>query len=287
VVFGVPRMGGRMAGEAEGVSAGGGREAVSLSQAAALFLSTLAPEVRQQSQSEVYRFSRWYGADRPVRELRGHDVALYAESLGTATADVVRRAETLRSFLAFAKKEGLTTTNLATHLRLRKSPQTAEGAAAKVPAPSQLTAEGHASLSAELEALKAQRSGIAEELRLAMLDKDFRENAPLDAARERQAHVEGRIRQLEALLKHAQVIGGHTAPGAKSHVGSTVILRDLASGSAVRYVLVSPSEVSPAEGKISIASPVGKALLDRTAGDEVEISVPAGRLRFRIEEIRA
>jgi transcription elongation factor GreA len=55
----------------------------------------------------------------------------------------------------------------------------------------------------------------------------------------------------------------------------------------VRYVLVSPSEVSPAEGKISIASPVGKALLDRTAGDEVEISVPAGRLRFRIEEIRA
>ena len=275
-----------MAYGAEGVSAGGSREVVSLSQAAGLFLSALAPEVRQESQSEVYRFVRWYGADRPVGELRGHDVALYAESLGAATADVVRRAEALRSFLAFAKKEGLTTTNLATHLRLRKSPVNIEGGAATAATPSQLTAEGHTSLSAELESLKAQRPRIAEELRRAMMDKDFRENAPLDAMREHQAYVEGRIRQLEAILKHAEVVGGETAPGAKTHLGSTVILRDLASGSAVNYTLVSPSEVSPAEGKISIASPVGKALLNRTVGEEVEVSVPAGRLHFRIEKIR-
>jgi len=275
-----------MAYGSEDASAGSGGEVVSLSQAAVLFLSALAPEVRQESQSEVYRFARWYGADRLVRELRGHDVALYAESLGAATADVVRRAETLRSFLAFAKKEGLTATNLATHLRLRKSPLNVEGGAATVATPSQLTAEGQASLSAELESLKAQRPGIAEELRRAMMDKDFRENAPLDAVRERQAHVEGRIRQLETILKHAEVVGGETAPGAKTHLGSTVILRDLASGSAVRYTLVSPSEVNPAEGKISIASPVGKALLKRTVGEEVEISVPAGRLHFRVEKIQ-
>jgi transcription elongation factor GreA len=275
-----------MAYGAEGASAGSGREVVSLSQAAALFLAALAPKVRQESQAEVYRFVRWYGADRLVGELRGHDVALYAESLGPATADVVRRAEALRSFLAFAKKEGLTTTNLATHLRLRKSPQGAKGGAVTAATPSFLTAEGHASLSVELESLKAQRPDIAEELRRAMMDKDFRENAPLDAARERQAHVEGRIRQLETILKHAEVLGGEAAPGAKTHLGSTVILRDLASGSAMRYMLVSPSEVNPAEGKISIASPVGKALLDRTVGEEVEISVPAGSLHLRIEEIR-
>jgi transcription elongation factor GreA len=275
-----------MAYGSEGAGAGSAREVVSLSEAAALFLSALAPEVRQESQSEVYRFARWYGADRPIGELRGHDVALYAESLGAATADVVRRAEAVRSFLAFAKKEGLTTTTLATHLRLRKSPLNIEGGATTAAIPSQLTAEGHASLSAELEALKAQRPGIAEELQRAMMDKDFRENAPLDAARERQAHVEGRIHQLEAILKHAQVVGAQTAPGAKTHLGSTVILRDLASGSAVRYVLVSPSEVSPTEGKISVASPVGKAILNRTVGEEVEVSVPAGRLHFRIEEIQ-
>ena len=275
-----------MAYGAEGAGAGSGGEVVSLSQAAALFLSTLPLEVHQESQREVYRFARWYGADRPIGELRGHDVALYAESLGVATADVARRAEVLRSFFAFAKKEGLTTTNLATHLRLRKSPLNIEGGPATAAAPSQLTAEGHASLSAELESLKAQRPRIAEELRRAMMDKDFRENAPLDAARERQAHVEGRIRQLETILKHAEVVGAEAAPGAKTHLGSAVILRDLASGSAVHYMLVSPSEVSPAEGKISIASPVGKALLNRTVGEEVEISVPAGHLHFRIEEIR-
>ncbi len=275
-----------MAYGAGGASAGSGREVVSLSEAAALFLSALAPEVRQEIQSEVYRFVRWCGADRPLGELRGHDVALYAESLGAATADVVRRAEALRSFLAFAKKEGLTTTNLATHLRLRKSPPNIEGGLVTVATPSQLTAEGHASLSAELESLKAERPGIAEELRRAMIDKDFRENAPLDAMRERQAHVEGRIRQLEAILKHAEVVGGEVAPGAKTHLGSTVILRDLALGSAVRYTLVSPNEVSPSEGKISIASPVGKAILNRSVGEEVEVSVPAGRLRFRIEEIQ-
>jgi transcription elongation factor GreA len=271
---------------AEGASADSSREVVSLSQAAALFLSALAPEVHQESQSEVYRFVRWYGADRPVGELHGHDVALYAESLGVATADVVRRAEALRSFLAFAKKEGLTATNLAVHLRLRKTPPNVEGGAATAATPSQLTAEGHASLSAELESLKAQRPGIAEGLQRAMIDKDFRENAPLDAMRERQAHVEGRIRQLESILKHAEVVGGQGAPGAKAHLGSTVILRDLASGSAVRYTLVSPNEVSPAEGKISIASPVGKALLNGTVGEEVEVSVPAGHLHFRIEEIQ-
>ena len=274
-----------MASTTEGAGTGSDRGVVTLSEAAARFLSALPSEGREESRGEIYRFVRWYGADRPITELRGHDVALYAESLGPATADVLRRAETLRSFLASAKKEGLTTTNLATHLRLRKSPTSTEGGAVTA-TPSQLTAEGHASLAAELESLKAQRPAIAEELRRAMVDKDFRENAPLDATRERQAHVEGRIRQLETILKHAQVIGRQAVAGAKTHLGSTVILRDLASGSDVRYTLVSPSEVNPAEGKISIASPVGKALLNRTLGDEVEVSVPAGRLRFRIEEIR-
>ncbi|MDP2948792.1 MAG: hypothetical protein Q8P22_04570, partial [Chloroflexota bacterium] len=69
-------------------SAGGGASgeggALSLSEAAALFLTTIASEEHRQSQAEVYRFARWYGADRPVGELRGHDVALYAESLGPA-----------------------------------------------------------------------------------------------------------------------------------------------------------------------------------------------------------
>lgn len=261
-------------------------EPLKLSQAAAMYIATLSGEGRKDSQAEVYRFVRWFGADRPISDLRGHDIALYAESLGTGTPDVVRRAEVVRSFLSFARKEGLTATNLASHLRLRKSPRAGSAVVAPPPKRTQLTEDGYTSLHAELEALKEQRPALAEELRLARLDKDVRENAPLDAALDRQAHIEGRIRELEALLKHADVIGGGTDSGSKAHLGSTLLVRDLASGGSVRYTLVSPSEVSPTQGKISVASPVGKALIERVVGDEVEVLVPAGILRFRIEEIR-
>jgi transcription elongation factor GreA len=251
-----------------------------------MFVASLSDEARQDSQAEVYRFARWLGADRAIGDLRGHDVALYADVLGPATPDVLRRAETVRSFLSFARKEGLTATNLAPHLRLRKSPQTASAVVARPPKRTQLTQEGHASLQGELKTLKEQRPVVAEELRLARLDKDVRENAPLNAALDRQGHLEARIRELDTLLKHAEVLGGGTDSGTKAHLGSTLLVRDLASGASVRYTLVSPSEVSPGQGKISVASPVGKALIERVVGDEVEVLVPAGILRFRIEEIR-
>ena len=260
-------------------------EPLKLSQAAAVFVASLSGEGRADSQAEVYRFVRWFGADRTISELRGHDIALYAESLGPATPDVARRAEVVRSFLSFARKEGFTATNLAPHLRLRKSPQATGRTVAPPPKRTQLTEDGYTSLQAELEALKDQRPAMAEELRLARLDKDVRENAPLDAALDHQAHIEGRIRELEALLKHADVVGGGSDSTSKAHLGSTLLVRDLASGGSVRYTLVSPSEVSPTQGKISVASPVGKALIERVVGDEVEVLVPAGILRFRVEEI--
>jgi transcription elongation factor GreA len=273
----------RGASEADGGSTG---EPLKLSQAAAMFVASLSDEARQDSQAEVYRFARWLGADRAIGDLRGHDVALYAEVLGPATPDVLRRAETVRSFLSFARKERLTATNLAPHLRLRKSPQRARTVVARPPKRTQLTEEGHASLQGELKTLKEQRPVVSEELRLARLDKDVRENAPLNAALDRQGHLEARIRELDTLLKHAEVLGGGADPGTKAHLGSTLLVRDLASGASVRYTLVSPSEVSPGQGKISVASPVGKALIERVVGDEVEVLVPAGILRFRIEEIR-
>ena len=271
------------AAETDGRSTG---EPLKLSQAAAMFVASLPAEARHDSQAEVYRFARWFGTDRAIGDLRAYDVELYAKSLGAGTPDVVRRAEAVRSFLTYAKKERLTSTNLATALRLSKAPQTGSAAtAAPPPKKTQLTSEGHASLNAELETLKDQRPVVAEELRTARLDKDVRENAPLDAALDRQGHIEARIRELETLLKHAEVVGGGADSGSKAHLGSTLQVRDLASGAALRYTLVSPSEVSPAQGKISVASPVGKALIERLVGDEVEVLVPAGILRLRIEEI--
>jgi len=257
---------------------------MTLIEAARQYFDALAGDDRIASQAEVERFVRWCGAGRTFEQIRGQEVANYAETLTGTVMDANQRADAVRKFLAFAKKEGFSPTNLGTHLRVRKA------AAPKVvrsrPAEIQMTATAKASLEAELTSLKAQRPKIVGDIQRAMADKDFRENAPLDAAREQQAYVEGRIRSLEGKLDHA-VIVQETAP-AHSHVievGSTVVLRNIGSDAETTYTLVRPGEVNAAEGRISFESPVGRALLSHQAGDEVEVTVPSGTIRFRVERI--
>jgi transcription elongation factor GreA len=174
---------------------------------------------------------------------------------------------------------------MATHRRVRKGATVDLGTAAPEGA-AELSSEGYAALEAELKALVAQRPVIAEELRRAMMDKDFRENAPLDAAKEKQAHLEGRIREIEAILKNAVVRESRSGQIASQvRLGSTVLLSNVSSGATVRYTIVGPSEASAQDGKISDVSPVGRALLERREGDEVEVEAPAGVVRFRIERV--
>lgn len=261
---------------------------MNLLEAATRYIGSLDGKARASAQAEVNRFVRWYGPARLTGELRGHDISTYGEELGVATEEAKRRAESVRGFLVFLKKEGLTSTNLAVHLRLRKNasqPVTSSRPRRVV----ELTAEGHQSLKDELEGLKAKRPQVREEIRRAMLDKDFRENAPLDAAKEKQAHLEARIREIEETLKHAVIVD--TAPaegrgaGSRVRIGSTVHVTNLGSGATLRYTVVGANEGNAAQGKISNASPIGKALLDCGPGDEVKVSVPAGELRLRIDRV--
>lgn len=259
---------------------------VTLMEAARRYLAALADEERMASQVEVERFVRWCGADRGCDQLRGHEVANYAETLTGSLTDASGRAEAVRKFLAFAKKAGYAPTNLGSHLRLRKTSATRRAGRGPALKEVQLSEEEKAALTAELESLKAQRPKIVDEIRRAMADKDFRENAPLDAAREQQAHIEGRIRKLETTLDQAVVVEeGPTPSGHVVEVGSTVLLRDLKSGGETTYTLVRLGEVDAARGRISFESPVGRALLLRRAGEEVEVAVPSGTLRFRIERV--
>jgi transcription elongation factor GreA len=229
---------------------------------------------------------QWFGADRAMSELRPLDVESFAEAAQGGASASGRWLEPVHTFLTYASKEGLTTGNLSTNLRLRRtaggdrSSATALGVN-QIP----MTPEGHAGLERELQELKDQRPRIAESLRLAMADKDFRENSPLDAAREQQALVEARIRELEQTLKLAVVVQSGVGPSDITHVGCRVVVKDMDSGKDSHFTLVSPSEVNPREGKISVASPVGRALLDRSRGDEVEVAVPRGHMHFRIESI--
>lgn len=237
------------------------------------------------SQAEVERFVRWCGADRLFRELRGHEVANYAETLTGGVADAFERGEAVRRFLAYAKKAGYASTNLGTHLRLRK-PSAARAKKALRHEQIEVSAKEIEAMGVELEQLKAQRPEIVADLKRAMEDKDFRENAPLDAARDRQGYVEGRIRTLEATLDRAVVVDTPSrTPDGAIDVGATVSLRNLQSGVETTYTLVRPSEVDAGKGRISFESPVGRSVIGHTVGDEVDVNTPSGALRFRIERV--
>ena len=139
---------------------------------------------------------------------------------------------------------------------------------------------------AQMVLLKEERTSVVEDIRHAMADKDFRENAPLDAAKERQGFVELRIRELEAALLNAQILGkGRAVPQQRSVLGAKVTLRDVDSGKKLVYVLVDVREADVSSGKISTSSPVGQALLDRAVGDEVKINIPKGTLHYLVERI--
>ncbi|NWF77360.1 MAG: transcription elongation factor GreA [Chloroflexi bacterium] len=249
-----------------------------LAEVADAFLSNLPPEERGKTQAEVSKFVRWLGLSRRVKDISPVDVASYGELI---TPSAVKP---LRAFLTYIRKKRLSSISLAPHLRAKKtSPKTvAVWQSGQVQAT--LTAQGYAKLEEELADLKSQRSQITEEIKSAAADKDFRENAPLAAARERKARLEGRIKEIESILDQAKIMG-EDQDTTRAKFGDTVVLRDLSSGKEFSYTLVNPREANPAKGKLSVASPLGKAILGKEKGQAIEVVAPAGIFCCRIEDI--
>ena len=258
----------------------------SLGEAATRFLATLPPKEGETAQQAIYGFVRWYGRERPFVSLTPREVADYASQLSSLHTSYLSNIETVRAFLSYARKQGWNKASLAAQLKPKKTksalPTSAKG---KLPPPTSLTQEGYDKLKAEIAELKVRRQKVIEDMRRAAADKDFRENAPLDAAKEERGHIEGRIMELEATLKSSKIIDAKQAPALKVSVGNCVVLCDEASGDELRYTIVSPREVDPTQGKISSNSPIGKAVLGCQQGDIVEITAPAGKLRFRLTQI--
>jgi transcription elongation factor GreA len=259
---------------------------LSLGEAAGRFLASLEPEERAATQPEVYKFVRWFGAGRLLAGLTAAEMDNYVERLSLSDADYTKRLEMVRAFLLHARKEGWSKINLAVHLKPRKGKTRVQPVPKRnAPEVIYLTRQGHAELQAELAELKNQRLHIIEEIRKAAADKDFRENAPLHAAREQRSHIEGRILDIEATLKCAAIIDDKPDNSLKLGIGHSVVLCDLNSGEEVRYTLVSPREVDLTKGKISNASPIGQAVAGKSQGEIVEVAAPAGRLRYQVKQI--
>ncbi len=148
-----------------------------------------------------------------------------------------------------------------------------------------LTAEGAEKLRAELEELKGpKREEMAKRLRSAIQMGDLSENADYHKAKEDQAFMEGRIQELEYLLKNAKIIEENMAPTDAVQVGSCVTVQE-GDYPAERYCLVGAKEADPRSGKISNESPIGSALLGHKVGDEVTVLTPGGQLRLKIIKI--
>ena len=261
-------------------------ENLNLGEAASRFLAGLSPEESRSNQQEIYKFVRWFGGGRPLAEINAAEVANYAERLSLSDADYMKKLELVRAFLAYTRKKGWSQTNLATHLKARKTKTKLQTSSRHRQSETVLlTREGYAELEAELSTLYSKRVESIDEIRKAAADKDFRENVPLAAAREQRSQLEGRIMKLEETLKSAAIIGEKQNATFKASIGDSVVLSNLGSGEELRYTIVSPSEVDPAKGKISSASPIGKAILGKGEGEVVEVSAPAGALRYRIKRI--
>ena len=138
-----------------------------------------------------------------------------------------------------------------------------------------VTQEGYDNLVKELDNLvHVVRAEVIVELQEARAQGDLSENADYDAARDHQAQVEGRIHELEALIKQAEIISEEeeSRQTGKIRVGSTVTIKDLSDGTVATYSIVGTIEADPFEGKISNDSPVAKAILDKQVGDVVKIT---------------
>ena len=239
---------------------------------------------------ELSRFVAWCGRERNVEGVTPIEVADYAQHIGLGGAESVQRLNPVKAFLGYWKDEGWIQNGLAAHLRIprgrRNGSKRAGGSDNASSGGTMLSREGYDRLVAQVADLKLERSSVIEDIRQAMADKDFRENAPLDAAKERQGIIESRIRELESSLATAQILDQRRAkPRQHSAVGAKVTLKDMASGKKLVYKLVDVREADASSGKISTSSPVGQALLDRAVGDEVTIVVPRGTLHYVIQRI--
>jgi transcription elongation factor GreA len=146
-----------------------------------------------------------------------------------------------------------------------------------------MTRSGYLKLEGDLKQLKAvERPKIVREIEAARAHGDISENAEFHAAKERQSHIETRIRQLEDQLARAQVIDPTGSPPDTVRFGVTVLLLDTESDEEVRYTIVGEHESDVPSGRISVRSPIARALLGRSVEDLVVVRVPKGTREFEV-----
>jgi transcription elongation factor GreA len=147
-----------------------------------------------------------------------------------------------------------------------------------------MLAEGYEKLTADLKALRAERPRIVDAIEEARAHGDLSENAEYHAAKERQGQVEAQIAEIEDKVTRAQIIDPTTLSGDRVVFGATVTVLD-DDDKPFKYQIVGQAESDAKNGRISYDSPLGRALIGKSVGDEVEVTVPSGDRFYLVEKV--
>jgi len=149
-----------------------------------------------------------------------------------------------------------------------------------------ITREGYEALKKELEHIqKVERPRNIKAIEEARAHGDITENAEFEAAKDRQAFIEGRLNDLGYKLSRADIIDPQKLPKDRAVFASSVLLENTDTGENVKYQLVGPDEANIEEGRISVSSPLGKAIIGKKPGDEIILNAPAGKRFYELIEI--
>lgn len=149
-----------------------------------------------------------------------------------------------------------------------------------------ITKEGYEALKKELEYLKkVERPKNIKAIEEARAHGDITENAEFEAAKDRQAFIDGRLSNLEYKLSRADIIDSKTLSKNRAMFASSVVLENIDTGENVNYQLVGPDEANIEKGRISISSPLGKAIIGKKPGDEIILQAPGGKRSYELVEI--
>jgi len=149
-----------------------------------------------------------------------------------------------------------------------------------------ITKEGYQSLRNELDYLKrVERPKNIKSIEEARAHGDITENAEFEAAKDRQAFLEGRVNELTYKLARADIIDPQNLPKDYAVFASSVLLENTDTGENVKYQLVGPDEANIEEGRISVSSPLGKAIIGKKPGDEISLEAPGGKRYYELVDI--
>jgi transcription elongation factor GreA len=233
------------------------------------------------------RFVRWCGPNTTASTVTPYRIEGFLQKqLSSTTLPPRAYLPPLKLFFTFASDRGTLTDNPMRRVRLPRGQGRAARAAGNQEDSVLLTEEKLTEFQAELERLQEEeRPRILRDLSEARADGDLRENAAYDDAKKQQGMIEGRIRELEQMIRRAELLGDGEQPTGKVVVGSLVELESPGSRRRRQFRIVSPEETDPRNGKLSFQSPVGQGVMGRSPGETVEVETPRGVTHYRIVSV--